>query len=186
MPFLPKALTKPAISPILQRISVTGFIDNAKKETYMWSRFTERARRVVFAAQEVAARHNENTVLTEHLLLGLIREPESVGSQLLLRLGIQLDKLRAELERQTIRGDGRGLGVEQLSPRGQKAIKLAYEEAGLLQDNYIGTEHLLLGLIREGEGLAGRILTKMGVSLETARAAVKKIRAATYQSADLQ
>ena len=123
----------------------------------MWQRFTERARKVVFFAQEEAGRLGENYVSTEHLLLGLIRENDNVAARILDRLGVSLARIRSEIERQVAHGDGR-LGQDmQLTPRAKRVIDLAYDEAQQLGNNYIGTEHLLLGLIREGEGLAGRI-----------------------------
>ena len=135
----------------------------------MWQRFTERARRVVFFAQEEAGRLGENYVSTEHLLLGLVRENDSVAARILDRMGVSLGRIRSEIERQVTRGDGR-LGQDmQLTPRAKRVIDLAYDEARQLANNYIGTEHLLLGLIREGEGLAGRVLQKLGVELERTR-----------------
>src|SRR6476646_10751592 len=135
----------------------------------MWQRFTERARRVVFFAQEEAGRLGENYVSTEHLLLGLVRENDSVASRILDRMGISLGRIRSEIERQVARGDGRVGQDVQLTPRAKRVIDLAYDEARQLSNNYIGTEHLLLGLIREGEGLAGRVLAKLGVDLERTR-----------------
>lgn len=135
----------------------------------VWQRFTERARRVVFFAQEEAGRLGENYVSTEHLLLGLVRENDSVAARILDRIGVSLGRIRSEIERQVARGDGR-LGQDmQLTPRAKRVIDLAYDEARQLNNNYIGTEHLLLGLIREGEGLAGRVLSKLGVDLERTR-----------------
>src|SRR5690242_12907959 len=135
----------------------------------MWQRFTERARRVVFFAQEEAGRLGENYVSTEHLLLGLVRENDSVAAKILDRMGVSLGRIRSEIERQVVRGDGR-LGQDmQLTPRAKRVIDLAYEEARQLNNNYIGTEHLLLGLIREGEGLAARILVKLGADIERTR-----------------
>src|SRR5437868_4053656 len=119
----------------------------------MWQRFTERARRVVFFAQEEAGRLGENYVSTEHLLLGLIRENDSVAARILLRLEVPLENIRSEVEQMVTRGDGR-LGQDmQLTPRSKRCIDLAYDEARMLKNNYIGTEHLLLGLIREKEGM---------------------------------
>src|SRR5580693_6205756 len=135
----------------------------------MWQRFTERARKVVFFAQEEAGRLGENYVSTEHLLLGLVRENDSVAARILDRMGVSLGRIRSEIERQVTRGDGR-LGQDmQLTPRAKRVIDLAYDEARQLSNNYIGTEHLLLGLIREGEGLAGRVLAKLGVDLDKTR-----------------
>src|SRR5579862_2229705 len=142
----------------------------------MWQRFTERARKVVFYAQEEAGRLGENYVSTEHLLLGLVRENDSVAARILDRLGVSLGRIRSEIERQVTRGDGR-LGQDmQLTPRAKRVIDLAYDEARQLNNNYIGTEHLLLGLIREGEGLAGRVLAKLGVDLERTRREVMALQ----------
>src|ERR1051325_699906 len=135
----------------------------------MWQRFTERARRVVFFAQEEAGRLGENYVSTEHLLLGLVRENDSVAARILDRIGVSLGRIRSEIERQVARGDGR-LGQDmQLTPRAKRVIDLSYDEARNFNNDYIGTEHLLLGLIRESEGLAGRILDKLGIRLEPTR-----------------
>jgi ATP-dependent Clp protease ATP-binding subunit ClpC len=142
----------------------------------MWQRFTERARKVVFFAQEEAGRLGENYVSTEHLLLGLVRENDSVAARILDRMGVSLGRIRSEIERQVTRGDGR-LGQDmQLTPRAKRVIDLAYDEARQLNNNYIGTEHLLLGLIREGEGLAGRVLSKLGVDLDRTRREVQSLQ----------
>ncbi|MDX1932916.1 MAG: ATP-dependent Clp protease ATP-binding subunit, partial [Capsulimonadales bacterium] len=131
---------------------------------------------VVFFAQEEAGRLGENYVSTEHLLLGLVRENDSVAARILDRLGVSLGRIRSEIERQVARGDGR-LGQDmQLTPRAKRVIDLAYDEARQLNNNYIGTEHLLLGLIREGEGLAGRVLNKLGVDLERTRREVIQLQ----------
>src|ERR1700722_7122967 len=135
----------------------------------MWQRFTERARRVVFFAQEEAGRLGENYVSTEHLLLGLVRENDSVAARILDRMGVSLGRIRSEIERQVTKGEGK-LGQDmQLTPRAKRVIDLAYDEARQLSNNYIGTEHLLLGLIREGGGLAGRVLAKLAVDLDKTR-----------------
>src|SRR6266851_3465573 len=135
----------------------------------MWQRFTERARQVVFFAQEEAARLGENYVGTEHLLLGLVREDDSVGARILQRLGISLESVRSEVFQQVTRGQG-NLGQDMLlTPRAKKVIDLSYDEARQLNNNYLGTEHLLLGLIREGDGLASRVLVKLGADLERTR-----------------
>jgi ornithine carbamoyltransferase len=144
----------------------------------MWQRFTERARRVVFFAQEEAARYGENYVATEHLLLGLVRESDSVAGRILERLDVPLGRLRVEIEMQVTRGHGK-LGQDmQLTPRAKKVIDLAYEEARELNNNYIGTEHLLLGLVREGDGLAARVLVKQGADYERTKKAVQEMQEA--------
>jgi|YNPNPStandDraft_1061719.scaffolds.fasta_scaffold02324_5 ATP-dependent Clp protease ATP-binding subunit ClpC len=142
----------------------------------MWQRFTERARRVVFFAQEEAGKLGENYVSTEHLLLGLVRENDSVAARILDKMGVSLARIRSEVERQVSRGDGR-LGQDmQLTPRAKRVIDLAYDEARSLNNNYIGTEHLLLGLIREGEGMAARVLQRLGVDLERTRREVMNLQ----------
>lgn len=135
----------------------------------MWQRFTERARKVVFYAQEEAQKFGEGYVSTEHLLLGLVRESDSVAARVLEKLNVSLTRIRAEVEKQLPRGDQRQTQDMTLTPRAKRVIDLAYDEARNLNNNYIGTEHLLLGLIREGDGLAGRVLAKLGVELDRAR-----------------
>jgi len=142
----------------------------------MWQRFTERARKVVFYAQEEAQRFGEGYVSTEHLLLGLIREPDSLGARALLMLGVGLDRVRAEVEKQLPRGESRPSQDMTLTPRGKRVIDLAYDEAREMNDNYIGTEHLFLGLVRESDGLAGRVLAKLGVRLEDCRRIVQVLQ----------
>lgn len=143
----------------------------------MWQRFTERARKVVFYAQEEAGRLGENSVSTEHLLLGLVRENDSVAARILDRMGVSLARIKSEIERQVTRRDGRLAKEFQLSPRGKRIIDLAYDEAKLLNNNYIGTEHLLLGLVREPDGLASRVLSSLGVPLERTRREVRVLQA---------
>ncbi|MCW5941117.1 MAG: ATP-dependent Clp protease ATP-binding subunit [Fimbriimonadaceae bacterium] len=148
----------------------------------MWQRFTERARKVVFYAQEEAQKFGEGYVSTEHLLLGLVRESDSVASRVLERLGVGLGRIRAEVEKQLPRGDARASQDMTLTPRAKRVIDLAYDEARNLNNNYIGTEHLLLGLIREGDGLAGRVLSKLGVELERARKEVMALQDSDSQA----
>lgn len=138
----------------------------------MWQRFTERARKVVFFAQEEAQKFGEGYVSTEHLLLGLVRDEDSVAARVLDKLGVSLQRVREEVERQLPRAERKSVQEMTLTPRAKRVIDLAYDEARSLNNNYIGTEHLLLGLIREGEGLAGRVLAKLGVDVERARAEV--------------
>lgn len=142
----------------------------------MWQRFTERARKVVFYAQEEAQKFGEGYVSTEHLLLGLVRESDSVAARVLDKLGVSLSRIRAEIEKSLPRGEARPNTDMSLTPRAKRVIDLAYDEARNLNNNYIGTEHLLLGLIREGDGLAGRVLAKLGVELERARREVMSLQ----------
>jgi len=149
----------------------------------VWQRFTERARRVVFFAQEEAGRLGENYVSTEHLLLGLVRENDSVAARVLDKLGVPQERVREELVPQIV-ASAEPLSKEMhLTPRAKRVIDLAYEEARSLHNNYMGTEHLLLGLIREGGdpdggGLAGRTLAKLGVTLEAVRQVVTELQEA--------
>src|SRR3984893_1729372 len=127
----------------------------------MWEPFTERARRSIVLAQEEAQRLGNNYIGTEHILLGIISEGESLAAKVLETLGVNLAKVRAEVEAIVGRG---GQTVQQemvFTPRAKRVIELAFEEARQLSHNYIGTEHLLLGLIREGEGVAARVLTNL-------------------------
>ncbi len=144
----------------------------------MWQRFTERARRIVFFAQEEAAQLGENYVSTEHLLLGIIREQDNFAVRILTRLGIRMADVReAVLSHLTVGASISGQDM-QLTPRAKKVIDITYLEAKALDCNYIGTEHLLLGLLVEEEGLAGRVLRDMGVQLEAVRAVVNELSAA--------
>jgi ATP-dependent Clp protease ATP-binding subunit ClpC len=133
-------------------------------------RFTERAQRSLLLAQEEARRLDFNFVGTEHLLLGLIREGEGVAARALLALGVDLEKARAEVEKLVGRGSTPGASEIGLTPRAKKVVlELSAEEARHLGHNYIGTEHLILGLIREREGVAARVLENLGVDLSRVR-----------------
>lgn len=151
-------------------------------KTSMWQRFTERARKVVFYAQEEAQKFGEGYVSTEHLLLGLVRESDSVAARVLDKLGVSLSRIRTEVEKQLPRGDAKPAQEMTLTPRAKRVIDLAYDEARNLNNNYIGTEHLLLGLIREGDGLAGRTLNKLGVEIERARKEVMALQDSEVQT----
>jgi len=136
----------------------------------MFNRFTEKARRVILLAREEAKRLDHDYLGTEHLLLGLIREGEGVAALALQNLGIDLEQVRQEVEKAVGRGGGSlFLGQIPFTPRAKKVLELAVTEARNLGHNYIGTEHLLLGLIREGEGVAAQILTNLGADLERVR-----------------
>jgi ATP-dependent Clp protease ATP-binding subunit ClpA len=142
----------------------------------MWQRFTERSRRVIFYSQEEAGRFADNFVSTEHLLLGLIREDDSVAAHILEALHVELDRIRLEVERQIVRGEGQTGRDKQLTPRAKRAIDLSFDEAKQLDNDYIGTEHLLLGLIREGESIAAGLLVRLGVTQERARQEVRVLQ----------
>jgi ATP-dependent Clp protease ATP-binding subunit ClpC len=145
----------------------------------VWQRLDEPARQAVTQAQEEAKRLDHHEVGTEHLLAGLLQVKESAGAQVLERLGIPLESIRTELEQQiargarvTIRCEGDTGHEMPFTPRAQRVLHLAWEEAEARQRDRIGTEYLLLGLLREADGLGGIVLRKLGADPERARAAV--------------
>ncbi len=140
-----------------------------------FDKFTERARRVLTLAQEEAHRFNHNYIGTEHILLGLVREGDGVAAKVLSNLGVELNKVRSAVEFIIGRGDRTVLGEIGLTPRAKKVIELAVDEARRLGHSYIGTEHLLLGLVREGEGIAAGVLESLGVNIERVRAETSRI-----------
>ncbi len=140
-----------------------------------FEKFTERARKVLTLAQEEAHRFNHNYIGTEHLLLGLVREGDGVAARVLANMGVQLPKVRSAVEFIIGRGDSMIVGEIGLTPRAKKVIELAVDEARRLNHHYIGTEHLLLGLVREGEGIAAGVLESLGVSLEKVRQQVMQV-----------
>ena len=135
----------------------------------MFERFTERARNAVRLAQEEARRLGHASVGPEHLLLGLLGEPEGIGAKALVALGAFPDGLRAEVEEMVGRGEGAPTGHVPFTPRAKKVLELSLREALQLGHNYIGTEHILLGLIREEQGVAARVLAGRGVELPAVR-----------------
>ncbi|HEX2294374.1 MAG TPA: Clp protease N-terminal domain-containing protein, partial [Actinomycetota bacterium] len=135
----------------------------------MFERFTDRARRVVVLAQEEARLLNHNYIGTEHILLGLIHEGEGVAAKALESLGISLDKVRQQVEEIIGAGQSPPSGHIPFTPRAKKVLELSLREALQLGHNYIGTEHILLGLIREGEGVAAQVLVKLGADLNKVR-----------------
>ena len=135
----------------------------------MFERFTDRARRVVVLAQEEARMLNHNYIGTEHILLGLIHEGEGVAAKALESLGISLDAVRQQVEEIIGQGQQAPSGHIPFTPRAKKVLELSLREALQLGHNYIGTEHILLGLIREGEGVAAQVLVKLGADLNKVR-----------------
>src|SRR6185503_96644 len=135
----------------------------------MFERFTDRARRVVVLAQEEAKMLNHNYIGTEHILLGLIHEGEGVAAKALESLGISLDAVRQQVEEIIGQGQQAPSGHIPFTPRAKKVLELSLREALQLGHNYIGTEHILLGLIREGEGVAAQVLVKLGADLNKVR-----------------
>jgi ATP-dependent Clp protease ATP-binding subunit ClpC len=135
----------------------------------MFERFTDRARRVVVLAQDEARRLNHNYIGTEHILLGLIHEGEGVAAKALESLGISLNAVRQEVEQIIGRGQQAHSGHIPFTPRAKKVMELSLRESLQLGHNYIGTEHILLGLIREGDGVAAQVLVKLGADLNRVR-----------------
>ncbi|MEE8442667.1 MAG: ATP-dependent Clp protease ATP-binding subunit, partial [Dehalococcoidia bacterium] len=141
-----------------------------------FEKFSERARRVLSLAQEEAQRFNHNYIGTEHILLGLVREADGVAARVLSNLSIELSKVRSAVEFIIGRGEQRtSPGEIGLTPRAKKVIELAVDEARRLNHHYIGTEHLLIGLMREGEGVAAGVLESLGVSLDKVRSETSRI-----------
>ncbi len=147
----------------------------------MFERFTDRARRVVVLAQEEARHLDHNYIGTEHILLGLIHEREGVAARALTALDISLESVRAQVEEIIGRGDQAPTGHIPFTPRAKKVLELSLREALGLSHNYIGTEHILLGLIREGEGVAAQVLVKLGGSLDRVRQQVIQLLADASQ-----
>jgi ATP-dependent Clp protease ATP-binding subunit ClpC len=135
----------------------------------MFERFTERARRVVVFAQEEARELNHSYIGTEHLLLGLMRDADSVAAQALQELEIRQDAVREQVTEIIGRGKRSPSSHIPFTPRAKKVLELSLREALQLNHNYIGTEHILLGLVREGEGVAAQVLIKLGGSLSRVR-----------------
>ena len=148
----------------------------------MFERFTDRARRVLVIAQEEARLLEHNFLGTEHVLLGLIKEGEGVGAKALQELGVDYDKLRAKITAVITPGEpGTAGNAPPFTPRAKKCLELALGEALQLGHNYIGTEHVLLGLIREGEGVASQVLLAQGLELSQVRSKVIALLAGYQQ-----
>jgi ATP-dependent Clp protease ATP-binding subunit ClpC len=140
-----------------------------------FEKFSERARRVLTSAQEEAQNLNHNYIGTEHILLGLIREEEGVAAKVLTNMGTSLPKIRSAVEFIIGRGEKATVGEIGLTPRAKRVIELAIDEARHLNHNYIGTEHILLGLLHEGEGVAAGVLDSFGITIEQARTEVTNV-----------
>ena len=140
-----------------------------------FEKFSERARRVLSLAQEEAQRFNHNYIGTEHILLGLVRETEGVAARVLSSLTVDLSKVRSAVEFIIGRGEKPPQGEIGLTPRAKKVVELAVDEARRMTHTYIGTEHLLIGLMREGEGVAAGVLESLGVTLDKVRAETHRI-----------
>jgi len=140
----------------------------------MFGRFTERAQKVLALAQEEAIRLGHNNIGTEHVLLGLVREGEGIAAKALYGLGLGSEKIQKEVENLIGKGQETSQTIH-YTPRAKKVIELSMDEARKLGHSYVGTEHILLGLIREGEGVAARVLNNLGVSLNKARQQVLQL-----------
>ena len=140
----------------------------------MFGRFTERAQKVLALAQEEAIRLGHNNIGTEHILLGLVREGDGIAAKALNALGLGSEKIQKEVENLIGRGQDKAQTIH-YTPRAKKVIELSMDEARKLGHSYVGTEHVLLGLIREGEGVAARVLNNLGVSLNKARQQVLQL-----------
>ena len=148
-----------------------------------FEKFSERARRVLSLAQEEAQNFNHNYIGTEHILLGLVREQDCVAAKVLVNLGVQLNKVRSAVEFIIGRGEKSSSGEIGLTPRAKKVIELAVDEARRLNHQYIGTEHLMIGLLREGDGVAAGVLESLGVNLEKARSETTRLLSQSYAQA---
>ncbi|TCI20301.1 ATP-dependent protease ATP-binding subunit ClpC [Exiguobacterium sp. SL-9] len=149
----------------------------------MFGRFTERAQRVLALAQEEAVRLGHHNIGTEHILLGLVREGEGIAAKALFALGLTSEKIQQEVEALIGRGSENGSTIH-YTPRAKKVIELSMDEARKLGHSYVGTEHILLGVIREGEGVAARVLNNLGVSLTKARQQVLQLLGNTESSSN--
>ncbi|MBA7480701.1 ATP-dependent Clp protease ATP-binding subunit ClpC [subsurface metagenome] len=141
----------------------------------MFKRYTEKAKKAIMIAQEEAVNLNHDYIGTEHILIGLLKEEEGVASQVLKQLGVNVDKVVEEVERLVGKGEYQQVGEVTFTPRAKKVLELASQEASQLKNNYIGTEHILLGLIKEGSGVAVRILTDLGISLDNVYSEIMKV-----------
>src|SRR5262245_17438172 len=136
----------------------------------MFDRFTDRARKVMALARKEAQRFNHDFIGTEHILLGLIQEGSGVAANVLKNLGVEINKIRSEIEKNVQSGPSMvTMGQLPFTPRAKKVLELSMEEANELGHNYIGTEHLLLGLLRENDGVAAQVLLDLGLKLEEVR-----------------
>ena len=142
---------------------------------YPFERFTERAKKVLTLAQEEAERSHHSYIGTEHLLLGLLREGEGLAAKVLNNLGVEINKVRSTIE--LVLGRNERIIIQQIIPtsRVKKVIEISFEEARRMGNNYVGTEHLLLGLLIEGEGIAAHVLEDLGANLEKVRGEIDKL-----------
>ncbi|MGA0870265.1 MAG: Clp protease N-terminal domain-containing protein, partial [Planctomycetota bacterium] len=143
----------------------------------MFDRFTDRAKKVMSFARQEAQKFNHEYIGTEHILLGLVQEGSGVAANVLKNMNIDLEKVRHEVEKIVKTGPSMvTMGQLPFTPRAKKVLELSMEEASQLNHNYIGTEHLLLGLIKENEGIAAQVLRNRGVQLDEVREEVREFR----------
>ena len=151
------------------------------------SNFTPRAQQVLALARKEADRFNHNFVGTEHLLLGLIKLGQGVAVNVLQKMGLDLETVRLEVEKQVGTGpDQKQVGNIPYTPRVKKVLNLASKEAKQLQHTYVGTEHILLGLLREGDGVAARVLTNLDIDIENARQEILKELDPNFAAGDVE
>jgi len=141
----------------------------------MFKRYTEKAKKAIMIAQEEAINQNHDYIGTEHILIGLVKEEEGVASRVLRQLGVNVDKIVEEVERLVGKGEYQQVGEIAFTPRAKKVLELASQEASQLKNNYISTEHILLGLVKEGSGVAVRILTDLGINLDDVYSEIMKV-----------
>ncbi len=151
----------------------------------MFGRFTERAQKVLALSQDEAVRLGHNNIGTEHILLGLVREGEGIAAKALQSLGLEVSKIQEEVEKLIGVGKQPSQSIH-YTPRAKKVVELSQDEARKLGHSYVGTEHILLGLIREGEGVAARVLNNLGVSLNKARQQVLQLLGSNESQAGRQ
>lgn len=153
----------------------------------MFERFTDRARKVMALANQEAQRFNHEYIGTEHILLGLVKEGSGVGANVLKNLDVDIKKLRLEIEKLVKSGpDMVTMGKLPQTPKAKKVIEYAIEEARALNHNYVGTEHILLGLLRETEGIAAQVLMNLGLKLEDVRQEVLNLLGAGVDTSSYQ
>ena len=141
----------------------------------MFERFTERARKVVVRAQDEARFLKQNYIGTEHLLLGLIGEKEGIAAKVLISLNISLEDIKNAIRESVTEGTSEAYEHIPFTPRAKKVLELSLREALQMGHNYIGTEHILLGLLREGEGVAARVLNSFGIGLESIKEKIREL-----------
>jgi ATP-dependent Clp protease ATP-binding subunit ClpA/DNA-binding CsgD family transcriptional regulator len=173
------------VQSILVKLGVHSRLEAASRSypELVWERFTDPARRVVVHAQEEARMLNHNYLGTEHILLGLINEGEGVAARALEAMSISFDSARQRVEEIIGQGQAAPTGHIPFTPRAKKVLELSLREALQLGHNYVGTEHVLLGLVREGEGIGAQVLQELGASLQQVRTTVLQLLAGYTASA---